>query len=53
LNGGECEKKNDYYVVFGGGGGEGRSGIPNALVISRFHHGSNYLSDQPAIQVKY
>ncbi|PWA96434.1 quinoprotein alcohol dehydrogenase-like superfamily [Artemisia annua] len=38
---------NDYYVVFGGGGGEGRSGIPNALVISRFDHGSNYLSDQP------
>ncbi|CAH1443278.1 unnamed protein product [Lactuca virosa] len=35
------------YVVFAGGGGEGRSGIPNALVISLFDSSSNSLSDQP------
>lgn len=35
------------YVVFAGGGGEGRSGIPNALVISLFDSASNSLSDQP------
>ncbi|KAJ9560509.1 hypothetical protein OSB04_005669 [Centaurea solstitialis] len=32
---------------FCGGGGEGRSGIPNALIISQFDSASNYLSDQP------
>ncbi|KAK9048831.1 hypothetical protein SSX86_032202 [Deinandra increscens subsp. villosa] len=35
------------YVIFSGGGGEGRSGIPNALVISLFDPASNSLSDQP------
>ncbi|KAL8225549.1 hypothetical protein R6Q57_018106 [Mikania cordata] len=35
------------YLVFSGGGGEGRSGIPNALVISLFDPASNSLSDQP------
>ncbi|KAL4580472.1 hypothetical protein LXL04_016666 [Taraxacum kok-saghyz] len=35
------------YVVFSGGGGEGRSGIPNALIISLFHSPSNSLSDEP------
>ncbi|MFS7982965.1 putative transcription factor WD40-like family [Helianthus anomalus] len=35
------------YVIFAGGGGEGRSGIPNALVISLFDSASNSLSDEP------
>ncbi|KVI07271.1 WD40 repeat-containing protein [Cynara cardunculus var. scolymus] len=35
------------YVIFAGGGGEGRSGIPNALIISLFDSTSNSLSDQP------
>ncbi|XP_071711271.1 SEC12-like protein 2 [Rutidosis leptorrhynchoides] len=35
------------YVIFSGGGGEGRSGIPNALVVSRFDSASNSLSDEP------
>uniref|UniRef100_A0A251T4Q3 Putative WD40/YVTN repeat-like-containing domain-containing protein n=1 Tax=Helianthus annuus TaxID=4232 RepID=A0A251T4Q3_HELAN len=35
------------YVIFAGGGGEGRSGIPNSLVISLFDSASNSLSDQP------
>ena len=36
-----------HHVVFAGGGGEGRSGIPNALIISHFDPASNYRSDQP------
>ncbi|XP_071737731.1 SEC12-like protein 2 [Rutidosis leptorrhynchoides] len=40
----ENEKK---FVIFGGGGGEGRSGIPNALVVTQFDSLSNSLSDQP------
>ncbi|XP_024973347.1 SEC12-like protein 2 [Cynara cardunculus var. scolymus] len=36
-----------HHVIFAGGGGEGRSGIPNALIISHFDPASNYLSDQP------
>nr|GFA61780.1 sec12-like protein 2 [Tanacetum cinerariifolium] len=35
------------YVIFSGGGGEGRSGILNALVISSFDSATNSLSDQP------
>lgn len=34
-------------VVVGGGGGEGRSGVPNALVVSGFEFSSRSLSDQP------
>nr|XP_043636565.1 SEC12-like protein 2 [Erigeron canadensis] len=41
-----CNKGSEY-VIFGGGGGEGRSGIPNALVVSLFDRASNSLSDQP------
>lgn len=40
------------YVVLAGGGGEGRSGIPNAVVLSRFDFASNVLSDQP-VRVSY
>ncbi|KAF3432184.1 hypothetical protein FNV43_RR26923 [Rhamnella rubrinervis] len=35
------------YVVLAGGGGEGRSGIPNAIVLVQFDPTSNSLSDQP------
>jgi prolactin regulatory element-binding protein len=34
-------------VVLGGGGGEGRSGVPNALVVSGFDFSSRSLSEQP------
>ncbi|KAF5822773.1 hypothetical protein HanXRQr2_Chr01g0030831 [Helianthus annuus] len=34
------------YVIFAAGSGEGRSGIPNALVISLIDSASNSLSDQ-------
>ncbi|KAE8022854.1 hypothetical protein FH972_008618 [Carpinus fangiana] len=39
------------YVVFAGGGGEGRSGIPNAVVLSQFDFASNVLSDQPVAKL--
>jgi len=35
------------YVLFAGGGGAGRSGIPNALVIAHFDIESNSLSSEP------
>ncbi|KAL1321264.1 hypothetical protein HN51_065998 [Arachis hypogaea] len=35
------------YLVFAGGGGEGRSGIPNTVLLSHFDVASNSLSDQP------
>jgi prolactin regulatory element-binding protein len=34
----------EYYVILAGGGGEGRSGIPNAVLLSRFDFSSNSLS---------
>lgn len=37
----------NYHIVLAGGGGEGRSGIPNALLVSAFDFTSNSLSDQP------
>ncbi|GLT98473.1 hypothetical protein SLE2022_159770 [Rubroshorea leprosula] len=40
------------YVVLAGGGGEGRSGIPNAIVVSHFDFASNSLSEQPVIKHK-
>ncbi|XP_062171018.1 SEC12-like protein 2 [Alnus glutinosa] len=39
------------YVVFAGGGGEGGSGIPNAVVLSRFDSASYALSDQPVAKL--
>ncbi|KAF5442293.1 hypothetical protein F2P56_034966 [Juglans regia] len=39
------------YFVFAGGGGEGRSGIPNAVVLARFDSTSNALSDQPVAKL--
>ncbi|KAK3183547.1 hypothetical protein Dsin_030833 [Dipteronia sinensis] len=41
----------NYYVVLAGGGGEGRSGIPNAVVLSHFDFASNSLSDQPVAKL--
>ncbi|XP_024019406.1 SEC12-like protein 2 isoform X1 [Morus notabilis] len=38
------------YVVLAGGGGEGRSGIPNAVVLSEFDLASNSLSDLPVVK---
>ncbi|GAA0160164.1 guanyl-nucleotide exchange factor [Lithospermum erythrorhizon] len=39
------------YVVLAGGGGEGRSGIPNALLVSEFDFPSNSLADQPVAKL--
>lgn len=39
----------DWMLVLGGGGGEGRSGVPNAVLMSRFDPISRSLSDQPVI----
>ncbi|GMI87648.1 SEC12P-like 2 protein [Hibiscus trionum] len=38
------------YVLLAGGGGEGRSGIPNAIVVSHVDLASNSLSDQPVVK---
>ncbi|KAG0471288.1 hypothetical protein HPP92_015834 [Vanilla planifolia] len=40
-------KADQLLVVLGGGGGEGRSGVPNAVLLSQFDVASNSLSDQP------
>ncbi|XP_060958625.1 SEC12-like protein 2 [Cannabis sativa] len=40
------------YIVLAGGGGEGNSGIPNAVVLSEFDATSNSLSDQPVVKHK-
>ena len=37
----------ELYLALAGGGGEGRSGIPNSLLIAHFDAASNSLSDQP------
>ncbi|KDP38060.1 hypothetical protein JCGZ_04703 [Jatropha curcas] len=41
----------EYYVVLTGGGGEGRSGIPNAIVLARFDFATNTLSAQPVAKL--
>ncbi|XP_011023488.1 PREDICTED: SEC12-like protein 2 isoform X1 [Populus euphratica] len=41
----------EYYVVLAGGGGEGRSGIPNAVLLSHFDFSSNSLSPQPVAKL--
>ncbi|XP_062111110.1 SEC12-like protein 2 [Humulus lupulus] len=38
------------YIVLAGGGGEGNSGIPNAVVLSEFDVASNSLSDEPVVK---
>ncbi|XP_028097207.1 SEC12-like protein 2 isoform X3 [Camellia sinensis] len=42
----------ENYLVFSGGGGEGRSGIPNALLLASFDFASNSLSDQPVSKLR-
>ncbi|XP_074330611.1 SEC12-like protein 2 [Apium graveolens] len=39
------------HVVLSGGGGEGKSGIPNAILVSQFFVDSNSLSDQPVAKL--
>lgn len=54
----EDERKEDQpdrnddrnYIVLAGGGGEGRSGIPNAVILSEFDLSSNSLSHQPVVK---
>ncbi|KAJ1385090.1 WD40/YVTN repeat-like-containing domain superfamily [Sesbania bispinosa] len=38
-------------LVFAGGGGEGRSGIPNTVLLAHFDVASNSLSDQPVCKL--
>ncbi|KAG8634740.1 SEC12-like protein 2 [Manihot esculenta] len=45
------EISDQYYVVLAGGGGEGRSGIPNAIVLSHFDFASSSLSAQPVAKL--
>ncbi|KMZ56163.1 putative Prolactin regulatory element-binding protein [Zostera marina] len=42
----------DWMLVLGGGGGEGRSGVPNAVLMSRFDPISRSLSDQPIYRIE-
>ncbi|XP_065855955.1 SEC12-like protein 2 [Euphorbia lathyris] len=42
---------NEYYAVLAGGGGEGRSGIPNAAVVVHFDFASSSLSAQPVAKL--
>ncbi|TQD71827.1 hypothetical protein C1H46_042638 [Malus baccata] len=39
------------HVVFSGGGGEGRSGVPNAILIAQFDPASVSLSNQPVAKL--
>ncbi|KAL8142059.1 hypothetical protein V2J09_015091 [Rumex salicifolius] len=40
-----AESEAQRYILLAGGGGEGRSGIPNALLLAHFDYASNSLSD--------
>ncbi|XP_068658742.1 SEC12-like protein 2 [Aristolochia californica] len=40
------------YLVFGGGGGEGRSGVPNALLLAQFDFSTASLSDEPVNKLR-
>ncbi|KAM0961182.1 hypothetical protein ACFX13_020922 [Malus domestica] len=42
---------NQNHVVFSGGGGEGRSGVPNAIVVAQFDPASVSLSSQPVAKL--
>ncbi|KAI9079819.1 hypothetical protein K1719_038229 [Acacia pycnantha] len=41
------EQSGEHYLAIAGGGGEGSSGIPNAVLLAHFDVASNSLSDQP------
>lgn len=41
------EQSGEHYLAITGGGGEGSSGIPNAVLLAHFDVASNSLSDQP------
>ncbi|XVF85364.1 hypothetical protein PTKIN_Ptkin17bG0111500 [Pterospermum kingtungense] len=41
----------ENYVVLAGGGGEGHSGIPNAILVSHVDFAYNSLSDQPVFKL--
>ncbi|KAJ4973804.1 hypothetical protein NE237_006978 [Protea cynaroides] len=43
---------NSSYLAFAGGGGEGSSGIPNAIVIAEFDFSSNFLSQEPVAKLR-
>lgn len=47
----ESTQTRNPYLVLCGGGGEGRSGIPNALLLSEFDLTSNSLSPDPVARV--
>ncbi|CAN1139616.1 SEC12-like protein 2 [Linum perenne] len=40
-----------YYVVLAGGGGEGRSGIANAVIVAHFDFSSGSLSPEPVAKL--
>ncbi|CAH9069558.1 unnamed protein product [Cuscuta epithymum] len=41
----------DNYIVLAGGGGEGRSGVPNAILLVHFDSDSHILSNQPVARL--
>ncbi|CAM8955145.1 unnamed protein product [Rhodiola kirilowii] len=41
-----------HYFVLSGGGGEGRTGIRNALLVAQFDLAANSLSDQPVARLE-
>ncbi|KAJ4960601.1 hypothetical protein NE237_020511 [Protea cynaroides] len=43
---------NRSYLAFAGGGGEGRSGIHNAILLAEFDFASNSLSEQPVAKFR-
>ncbi|KAL9254950.1 SEC12-like protein [Drosera capensis] len=40
------------YVVLAGGGGEGRSGIPNAVLLAEFDFETTSLSNEPVVNLR-
>ncbi|KMS99839.1 hypothetical protein BVRB_1g016910 [Beta vulgaris subsp. vulgaris] len=44
-------KSSPEFLVLAGGGGEGRSGIPNALLLSEFDSSANSLSSEPVFRL--
>lgn len=40
-----------HYLVFAGGGGEGRCGIPNEILLAEFDFSADSLSDHPVVRL--